>query len=119
MKKFLALITLSIAIFVFIGCTGETAQPTIEPTATTTDATTDEPEVTEEPKTEDVEVITNEERRKALDEKVAKEIEADIQVGKDHQVLQAIRVERDLTAEDCELIKDPTYKADCLIAFGT
>lgn len=113
MKKLLALITLSIAIFAFLGCTGETAQPTTEPTVTTTD----EPEVTEEPETENVEVVSNEERRKALDEKVAKEMEADIQVGKDHQVLQAIRAERDLTAEDCELIKDPGYKADCLMTF--
>ena len=65
---------------------------------------------------ENVEFVSNEERKAALDAKAESEYESNIQVAEDHQMLQEIMAERDLTAEDCELVKDPTFKEDCLMS---
>lgn len=113
MKNFLALIIISISLFVFLGCNGETTEPT----------TTDELEVSEEDITpeieinalpEGVEVVSNEDRKKALDEKAARALEADVQILEDQKKLDKISATRPLRVEDCELVQNPDFKESCL-----
>lgn len=115
MKKFLALI--AITLFVFAGCTTEETTPVVEEDATTPDVVAEEdatvPAADLLP--EGVEFVSNEDRIKARDEKEVNDLASDEQIKEDQEKLNEITALRPLEVKDCELVKNPDFKASCLV----
>lgn len=115
MKKFLALI--AITLLVFVGCTPEEASPVVEEDATTPDVVVEEdaPVPTADLLPEGVEFVSNEDRKNALEEKVEKALEADVQIAEDKKKLDEISATRPLMVSDCEVVQNPEFKESCLV----
>jgi TolA-binding protein len=109
MKKFLVLAL--IILFVFVGCTPTETAPVVEEDTITPDVVVEDTT----PVLEGVEFNSNEARRDAADEKVAKALEADVQIAEDKKRLDEISATRPLKVSDCEVVQNPEFKESCLV----
>lgn len=112
MKKFLAILLASI---VLVGCVPTETAPIVEEDTTQPDVVVEESDTTVVEFPEGVEIVTNEDRAKAAEEKIEKALEADVQIAEDKKRLDEISATRPLKAADCELVKNPGFKESCLV----
>ncbi len=104
MKKFLALI--AITLFVFAGCTTEEITPVVEEDITTPDVVVEDVDTIPTPASAEYERLKEEE---------AKETSL---IDADNDYLNKLAEEREITLSDCEDLKSEISKADCKEAYG-
>lgn len=77
-------------------------------------------EIQQESTKEKCEIIANEKIEKMKEAEIIEKenTERDLQLAEDERALEEITQGEIPTAEDCEVIKDPEYKAGCLIQAG-